>query len=301
MTAIVGILNKNGVAFAADSAATHTLAVDKKKITNHANKVFELSRYRPVGVAICGNLSLMGMPWEDIFKMYRAKLDKGSFAHVKDYVHDLMQFVRMTILPCFKEEQKYQLDILCSGLKNEMVSNAVEIKKQGKKEKIRGEDLYPLMIKQLNTFIKTYSSESMKNCKDYEGYTLRNFKKYAGPIVEPAMGKVFTNDKCPKTFKGLFYKALFHILVSVKHVYLPTTEIIFWGYGDKDLFPSCHSIVISAAFDNRIKWTDNTVFTISNTSPAWIVPYAQTDVANTVVRGVDQSLRNSLLLRLMRC
>ena len=48
MTAIVGIINRNGAAFAADSAATHTLSADnKKKITNHANKVFELSKYHP--------------------------------------------------------------------------------------------------------------------------------------------------------------------------------------------------------------------------------------------------------------
>ena len=294
MTAIVGILNRNGVAFAADSAATHTLAADnKKKITNHANKVFELSRHRPIGVAICGNLSFMGMPWEDAFKMYRAQLDKGSFAHVIDYVQDFMRYVRTIILPNFKEEQKSYLSILCNGLKNEMVNIAVaQIKKQGKTEQIGGEDLFPLMIKQLDTFIKTYSTESMRNGKDYEGYTLQKFKKYAEPIVEPIMGKVFTSDKCPKQFKGLYYKALFNILVSVRHVYLPTTEIVFWGYGDEDLFPKCHSTVISAAFDGRIKWTNNTDFNVSNTSPAWIVPYAQTDVANTVVRGVDQSLRD---------
>lgn len=35
MTAIVGIINRKGAAFAADSAATHTLSDDKKKkITN---------------------------------------------------------------------------------------------------------------------------------------------------------------------------------------------------------------------------------------------------------------------------
>lgn len=294
MTAIVGILNRNGVAFAADSAATHTLATDnKKKITNHANKVFELSRYKPVGVAICGNLSFMGMPWEDAFKMYRSQLEKNSFAHITDYVFDFMRYVRTTILPYFNEEQKSCLSILCNGLKYEMVNVAVEqIKKQGKTEQIWSEDLFPLMIKQLEAFINTYSTESMRNGKDYEGYSLQKFKKYAEPIVESIMGKVFKSDKCPKNFKDLFYMALFNILVSVVHVYLPTTEIIFWGYGDEDLFPKCHSIIISAAFDGRIKWTDKTDFTISKTSPAWIIPYAQTDVANTVVRGVDQSLRD---------
>ena len=70
MTAIVGTINRRGVAFAADSAATHTVS-SKHKITNHANKIFELSRHAPVGICICGNLDFLGMPWEDIFKLFR--------------------------------------------------------------------------------------------------------------------------------------------------------------------------------------------------------------------------------------
>ena len=54
MTAIVGIINRQGVAFAADSAATVTLS-STQKISNHANKIFELSRREPVGIALCGN------------------------------------------------------------------------------------------------------------------------------------------------------------------------------------------------------------------------------------------------------
>ena len=73
MTAIVGTINRRGVAFAADSAATHTIS-SRHKITNHANKIFELSKYNPVGAAICGNLDFLGMPWEDIFKIYRKRL-----------------------------------------------------------------------------------------------------------------------------------------------------------------------------------------------------------------------------------
>ena len=60
MTAIVGTINRRGVAFAADSAATHTVS-SKHKITNHANKIFELSRHNPVGICICGNLDVLGI------------------------------------------------------------------------------------------------------------------------------------------------------------------------------------------------------------------------------------------------
>lgn len=43
MTAIVGIINRQGVAFAADSAATYTTD-GMVKVSNTANKVFSLSR-----------------------------------------------------------------------------------------------------------------------------------------------------------------------------------------------------------------------------------------------------------------
>ena len=39
MTAIGGILNRRGLAFATDTTATHTTK-SGNKITNHANKIF---------------------------------------------------------------------------------------------------------------------------------------------------------------------------------------------------------------------------------------------------------------------
>ena len=86
MTAIIGTINRRGVAFAADSAATHTVS-SKHKITNHANKIFELSRHAPVGICICGNLDFLGMPWEDIFKLFRKKIGETSCKHLNEYPH----------------------------------------------------------------------------------------------------------------------------------------------------------------------------------------------------------------------
>ena len=60
MTAIVGVLSTRGIAFAADSAATVT-SPSGKKITYHANKIFTLSKYHPVGVAIYNNLPVGGI------------------------------------------------------------------------------------------------------------------------------------------------------------------------------------------------------------------------------------------------
>ncbi len=69
MTAIVWVLNRTGIAFAADSAATVT-SQQGQKITYHANKIFSLSKYQPVGFAIYNNLMFHGLPWDSIIKMF---------------------------------------------------------------------------------------------------------------------------------------------------------------------------------------------------------------------------------------
>lgn len=293
MTAIVGILNRHGIAFAADSAATHSLTEEKKKISNHANKIFELSKYHPIGVAICGGLSFMGLPWEDVIKLYRIQLEKKSWPHIEDYVKDFMQFVRQTILPHYQEEQKDHLRLLSEGLRNEVINIAKEkMVEDGKDfEAIRLSDIFPLLRDKLNEFVSIYRKEEMKCGRDFEGYGYVEFIEYARGIVNETIKELYSDDQCPEGFEDLFSQALYHILTSKIHVYFGVTELIFWGYGENDYFPSCHSIKISAAFDGRVRWSDNSDYVVKNSSPAWIVPYAQTDVSNTVVRGVDQILR----------
>lgn len=111
MTAIVGTINRRGVAFAADSAATHTIS-SRHKITNHANKIFELSKYNPVGAAICGNLDFLGMPWEDIFKIYRNQLRNSSKPLLSDYSKDFFNFINQKIMPSLCDKQKSDLSFV---------------------------------------------------------------------------------------------------------------------------------------------------------------------------------------------
>lgn len=93
MTAIVGVLSRRGVAFAADSAATHTSA-SGQKITNHANKIFTLSKYHSVGVALYSNLDFMGIPWDNIIKMYRNDFHEKKFTTLDDYIISFWAFIK---------------------------------------------------------------------------------------------------------------------------------------------------------------------------------------------------------------
>lgn len=63
MTAEIAILNRMGVALAADSAVS---IGSSGKVYNSANKLFALSKKHPVAIMIHGNAHFMSLPWEVI-------------------------------------------------------------------------------------------------------------------------------------------------------------------------------------------------------------------------------------------
>lgn len=287
MTAIVGTINRRGVAFAADSAATHTVS-SKHKITNHANKIFELSRHNHVGICICGNLDFLGMPWEDIFKLFRKEIGETSCKHLNEYPPLFFEFVKTHVMSHLVDDQILNLRVIINGFFEEVIDiSRKELEENGKE--LLEDDLFRKIQDKLEYFDNLYSSAN--RATEFTDYTLEKFSDYAKPIVEEILKEPLESESCTKNFLQQFIKSLYNIIVSTVHVYLVNTEIIFWGYGEEDLFPSYYSFVISAAFDGRIKYTNKSGYAVSNKDNACVEPFAQTDVANTVIRGIDDELR----------
>ena len=92
MTAIVGILNKRGVAIAADSAVTVSSG-GNVKIYNTSQKIFKLSDKNPLALMIYGKASFMGVPWEVIINLYRDERGERTFDKVQDYASDFLKFL----------------------------------------------------------------------------------------------------------------------------------------------------------------------------------------------------------------
>jgi len=80
MTAEIAIMNRQGIALAADSAVT----LGSGKIYNSADKLYALSKYHPVGIMIYGSARFMGVAWETIIKCYRNNLKDKSFDKLSD-------------------------------------------------------------------------------------------------------------------------------------------------------------------------------------------------------------------------
>ena len=108
MTAEIAILNRNGVALAADSAVTVS-GQGGTKIYNSVNKLFALSKRAPVGVMIYGNSELTSVPWETIIKVYRRQLGEKTLARLPDYGTSLLTFLGGTNDLFPKRQQELEL------------------------------------------------------------------------------------------------------------------------------------------------------------------------------------------------
>jgi hypothetical protein len=93
MTAEIAILNKNGIALAADSKVTIG-GGSQQKTFDTVNKVFTLSKLHPVGAMIFGNAEFMRYPWETIVKLYRKQKNVDSEPTIKEWGADFVRYLR---------------------------------------------------------------------------------------------------------------------------------------------------------------------------------------------------------------
>lgn len=292
MTAIVGTLNKRGIAIAADSAATYSTSA-MNKITNNANKIFELSKKHPVGIAIYNNLDFHGIPWEVIFKTYRdVHLREKSFPMLKEYAEDFWTYLHSFVLTKVSiEDQKAQIAYLAHQLKEESIATAKDNLKL-KKLDFDSTSLFSEIIQFLTKLSEDYKLHSRTS--EFNSYEISQFQDYASEVIDSILSDLTQDSACPKTFRETFLSTLFSIITADTIVYLSQTGLVFWGYGEEELFPSYYHYEVSLAFDNKIKYVELSNYEVSNQKNACVAPFAQTDVANTVVRGIDQKLRDTI-------
>lgn len=94
MTAEIAILNRVGVALAADSAVTISSAGGDQKTYNSANKLFALDGQHPVAIMIHGSAESMGIPAETIMKRYKSSTFNQPQQTLAGYARQFADFMR---------------------------------------------------------------------------------------------------------------------------------------------------------------------------------------------------------------
>ena len=92
MTAEVCVMNRLGIALAADSAVTLSSSGEKKIYTS-VDKLFNLSNFEPVGIMVYGNASYLELMWETVVKEYRRQLGAQRFDSLREHADDFLEFL----------------------------------------------------------------------------------------------------------------------------------------------------------------------------------------------------------------
>ena len=278
MTAIVGVLNKHGAAIAADSAVTMG---NTHKVVNSANKIFTLSKYHPVAVMTYNCASFMGTPWDIIIKEYRKQLGDRSFPSLKEYVDNFILFLHTRNFFCDTTTQLDHLIYLLDIFYNVSCNNIL------KSKKIDISQLTQNMIEnELTDCI--ISNVPAEKCPESKSYSYNRFIKFTrSAISDYAKQRGFGNiDLLAVSFYRYFTSTFSQPFY---------TGLVFVGYGESEIYPALYPINVCMGIDEFLKYyidTKNSCVISEHGTQASIVPFAQIDVTQTIIRGINPSFQD---------
>lgn len=293
MTAVVGILNKQAVAIAADSAVTIGGATNHK-IFNKANKVFTLSKQHPVGIMIYNSASFMGTPWETIIKVYRKQLGDKSFPTVKGYQADFIEFLRIqhfytTDTAQLKYCEYFALFVIKSAIEEVSLKQPFLINDPTPQNK----DRFLLHLEHEIDNLITIWNRSTDYCPEFIDYTFEMFHSYAKKVFDDLNESLFLkNGVMVSDELRLKIKQSVYAILRSKEEVTDFTGLIFTGFGEDEIYPQLIPVVISMTVDNRLRYfvDDKRSASITIEQNGAVRPFAQTDVIDTILSGIDPSL-----------
>lgn len=287
MTAVIGLMNKTGIALAADSAVTVT-GNNQKKIYNTANKIFTLSKYHPVGIMIFSSASFMSIPWETIIKLYRKNIGENSFDFLVDYKNDFLKFLKDQNYYTSLESQEFELGKFIywnlNLLKNEALKNIPDATPADQQDIL----FFNYIEETLNTNIQALIDSNIIT-DDFANYTLEQFTAFADKELRKLVKMIFEERVVSEQIISLLINQ-FYLHIKSDTFLFASTGLVFAGFGDKEIYPSVTSIQIAEAFDNHLRYFEIKTRSVSDTNDGQILPFAQTDVIDMFLTGVSPDI-----------
>jgi len=292
MSAEIIIMNKDGLALAADSAVTFSASGAVRKIFNTSEKLFALSKYHPVGILHYGRTDFMGIKWNTIIQSYRDALGEKAFDKLSDYENDFLHY--LAAFPYFSESQMLEyldtvchavcsralsriMDDLCSEFNNaedipaEKIENAITVSLRGIKERLSEKET-DKHIKLDADFIDSHAEAVHKTFKMmFEAHSL-------------------SDEQCNEL------TAILKLNFQKKGYIDNYAGIVIAGFGEREIFPSVCEFKASGKLGNNLIYFDRKT-TQAEAYSSFILPFAQEDVVTQFVYGVDLGLVDHIIER----
>lgn len=286
MGTIIGILNREAVAVAADSAATF----GKSYKTNFtSNKIFRLSEAAPVGVSIYGEDSFCGIiPWETVISEFRRTLGNETFDFIDQYVDKFKVFLSSFLEKYFKGKDDYLLRVLQSDVQNYL--NTRVLGNLGNSEAaINHEDCVRINATLVEVREKCRNKEKIESLADYK---VKQFSSDIKSVIDNVLIRVSNPSDKDKLSKSLV-SSLYSIYTREQLQHKLHTGIAIFGFGESEIFPMLEKIFVMSSINNKLILGPTNYIRVENSGPE-IRMMEEYDVASTFLNQISPQLQNQL-------
>lgn len=288
MTAEVGVINRLGVALAADSAVT--LGGASGKIYTSAEKLFHLTQSAPIGIMVFGNAHFVEIPWETIIKVFRADLGPRRFDTTEEYATAFFAFLqsRQDLFPTSAQDRQaraliYYLFHAIRHHMNTALQNEAESRGEITAEQIPG--IASAAVKEFRErFIKGHEPlQAMR------GIPNAAFSKKYRAGIKAAKSNIFGNMPIGSATSRLLTQCATASL-RLDSFGVLRSGVVVAGFGEKEFAPSLYSYDVEEMAMGRVRHKKSHECRTHARNPSAVYPFAQDDVVYAFMEGIDRGL-----------
>lgn len=291
MTAEIAILNRTAVALAADSVVT-LASPSGRKMYDSAEKIFELSRVQPIGLMIYNNAHHVNAPLEVVVRSFREGQTTTSFDRLDAVWPAFRDFLLRyhhsdeDEFDHFRQLVATELNRLSNIHMNAMLEALV---RRRRRSQTTAEDSVRQAVAARRAEADAERIPEFLADKTQADFSAR-YGEEIDKIANVALNGLDLDDDLRAQLHGLFFA-----IVRSSHGTNAFTGFVFAGFGKADLFPTLHSVECDGIYFGEFRVIKESKVDIDRRGEtAAVVPFAQTDMAERFIHGIDRSSESAL-------
>ncbi len=288
MTCEIAIMNKHGVALAADSAVS---VAEGKKVYHTAEKLFQIST-APIAIMTYGCSDIMGAPWEIVIKTYIQQFGERRFPTAEQYAEDFLRFVEgaETLFPTAVQQESFRSIVESywkMALRDPWLNRVGE---EPKKHVKKAEStLLQLIKKEIASFEDVPPMDHLGH-----GFGERVIDEY-GSILDAVGKKMFHEVHISEEVRqGL---RMIGSLMSTQQWFHADnfSGVVVAGLGEAEPFPALHIYNVGTICASKLRFVKVDEARVDRKQPVIVIPFAQSDMIDLFCTGIYPALKERLI------
>ena len=265
-----------------------------QKIYTGTDKIFELSEKDPIGLMIFNNLEFMGVPLDVAIKHFRSSDHCAPFKELRDCATAFFTYLTDQWKPSDDLQRRHARQILTPVYRrvrqrfNQQVNQLVSAPRR-----VQATDIHKALTGAVQHGIDEYEPLAPAEC--FAGTSENDLVPFYKTVLDDLTNQSFTGAPLDAQQKLLF--ARLGVLALHRDRFSEMLSgLVFAGFGHSETFPSLVSFHIDGIIGGKLKKKPvDDEKTGQDTIAAKIIPFAQRDIVDRFLVGIDPDFESEVL------